>query len=122
MNSICSTVPRKTRLKHKAKISKLWRKMRVSKMDKRGVGKIKDTREVEIIIVEEDEEDIKTIIITIIIIIKIIIIANIKTAETKIKIIILKIITWNKEVRSRIQAETGIKTKIITKFRLMLPI
>ena len=93
MNFIYSTVPRKTRLKPKAKISKLWRKVRVSKMDKRGVGKIKDTKEVEITIVEEDEKDIKIIIITIIIIIKITIIANIKTAGTKIEIIILKITT-----------------------------
>ena len=44
MNFICSIVPKKTRLKHKAKISKLWRKMRVSKMDKREVGKIKDIK------------------------------------------------------------------------------
>ena len=90
MSFICNTMPRKTCLKHKAKISKLWRKMRVSKMDKLGVGKIKDTKEVEI--VEEDEEDIKIINIIIIIIV------NIKTAGIKI---ILRLITRAKEVRSR---------------------
>ena len=117
MSFICNTKPRKTHLKHKAKISKLWRKMRVSRMDKLGVGKIKDTKEVEITIVEEDEEDINIIILTIIIIIKITIIVNIKIANTKIGILMLRIITWTMEVRSRIQAEIRIMIKT---FRLML--
>ena len=118
MSFICNTMPRKTHLKHKAKISKLWRKMRVSKMDKLGVGKIKDTKEVETTIVEEDEEDIKIITIIIIIITKIIIIVNIKTAGIKI---MLRLITRAKEVRSRMQAETRTKIKIIiSRFRLTL--
>ena len=118
MSFICNIVPRKTRLKHKAKISKLWRNMRVSKMDKLGVGKIKDTKEVEITIVEEDEEDIKKITIIIIIITKIIIIVNIKTAGIKI---ILRLITRTKGVRSRMQAKSGTGVKVLTsRFRLTL--
>ena len=87
-------------------------------MDKLGVGKIKDTKEVKTIIVEEDEEDIKLITIIIIIITKIIITLNIKTAGIKI---ILRLITKAKEVRSRMQAETGTRLKIIiSRFRLKL--
>ena len=87
-------------------------------MDKLGVGKIKDTKEVETTIVEEDEEYIKIITIIIKIITKIIIIVNIKTDGIKI---ILRLITRAKEVRSRMQAGTGTRIKIvISRLRLTL--